>query len=389
VLPKPGCYRLTALDARGESLPCGLPIHAGSDTPLLQLHWGDLHGHSTLSDGARPPEDYYRWARDVARMDMVALSDHNWALDDAKIEKLKSLCREWYEPGRFVTFFGCEWAVGKRRDAPARGRPDHKNLLFRRVDEELGPWVPKWQDTPTVNALWDLLKGRDVIAIPHHTGLPHDTFFGTDWSQHDEDFERLVEIFSDWGSSETPEDRYRLPEVEKGNFVRDALARGYHLGFVGGSDTHLSRPGLNAIPHQGHPYALTAMTAVEAATRTRDEIWKALYDRRCYATSAGRRHLLAVTVDGAVMGSRIKDDIPGHPRTVSITVAGAADIREIVIVKNAKPAATFPGKGWCQKIEWTDSSPSASGEDSYYVRVEFADTSMAWSSPIWVQAGDE
>ncbi len=382
-LTEEGFYLLTARDPNGRVLPFGLPVHATTEPPALNLYWGDLHGHSTLSDGAREPEEYYRWARDVARLDVMALADHNWALSEEKIEKIRQLATEWYEPGRFVPFFAFEWAVGKARPSPSRGRPDHKHLIFRRTDEEFKPWAP-WKDTPSVERLWEMLEGRDVIAVPHHTGLPHDTHYGTDWSKHSEKFERVAEIFSDWGSSETAQDRYPLPEMEQGNFVRDALKRGYHVGFVGGSDTHLSRPGLNALPRMGHPYALTALTAIESPSLTRDDLWVALYNRRCYATSGGRRILLDVSLNGASMGERITQSFGVEPRTLKATVVGSTRIREIIIVKNSEQVASFKGTGWCQAIEWTDNSPSTNTEDSYYVRAEMEDTSMAWSSPVWV-----
>ena len=378
-----GYYLLTAKDQKGDFLPFGLPVYVDEKPPDLQLHWGDLHGHSTLSDGLHPAEEYYRWARDVACMDVMALTDHNWALNDEKIRKMQSLCKEWYKPGKFVPFFAFEWAMGAGRKSPSRGRPHHKHLVFRHADEKLAPWMPLWHNTPSVAKLWEMLEGRDVIAVPHHTGLPHATHFGTDWSLHSEKFERLAEVFSDWGSSEMKGDRYQLPEVEEGNFLRDALAAGYHIGFVGGSDTHRSRPGLNALPRMGHPYALTALTAIEAPERTRESLWKALYNQRCYATSGGRRHLLDFSVNGAPMGSRLEQS-SASPRKIEITVAGSTDIVEIIIVKNGKQVASFPGKGWCCKVSWIDREPSEKKEDFYYARAEMKDTSMAWSSPVWV-----
>lgn len=382
-LTQEGYYLLTALDPGGKHLPFGLPVQVLAEAPELDLHWGDLHGHSMLSDGARPPEEYYRWARDVARLDMMALADHNWALNPEKLEKIRLLSTEWYEPGRFVPFFAFEWAMGERRPAPAEGRPHHKHLIFRRTDDRFDAWSV-WEDFPSDKNLWEMLEGREVIAVPHHTGLPHETHFGTDWSAHDARFERLAEIFSDWGSSEFPEDRYPLPRIERGNFICDALRLGMHLGFCGGSDTHTSRPGLNALPHQGHPYALTSLTAVEASRRLRDDLWIALYNRRCYAASTGRRPLLEFSVDGAPMGARIVQPVVLAPRRVTATIVGSTHIREILIVKNSEPVAAFPGDGWCQRMEWTDDQPSPDREDSYYVRAEMEDTSMAWSSPIWV-----
>lgn len=383
-LKKEGYYLLTARDPEKGFLPCGLPVHATKKSPQLNIYWGDLHGHSTLSDGTRSPEEYYSWARDVARLDMVALTDHNWALDDQKIEKKKQLANEWYEEGRFVPFLGFEWALGARRPAPSRGRPDHKHLIFRRTDEDFHPWKPLWHNTPTVAKLWEMLEGRDVIAIPHHTGLPHADHYGTNWKDHNEKFERLAEIFSDWGSSEMPEDLYPLPAKEEGNFIRDALAMGYHLGFAGGSDTHTSRPGLNTIPHQGHPYSLTCLTAVEATTRTRDILWQGLYNRRCYAASAGRRPLVKFTLKGAPMGSLLTREEKSSPRVIKAVIAGSTDIKEIIIFKNGKKAEIFPGKGWCQKIEWIDENPGKKIEDYYYLRAEMEDTSMAWTSPVWI-----
>jgi hypothetical protein len=384
-LDEPGYFLFTVRDPAGQFLPCGLPVRASEKEPALQLYWADLHGHSTLSDGARAPEEFYRWARDVARLDAVALTDHNWALDDQKIARLRELAQAWYEPGRFVPFFAFEWAPGSARSAPARGRPDHKNLIFRHADESLTPWAPAWSDTASVSELWRMLDGREVLAIPHHTGLPHATFYGTDWSLHDERFERVAEVFSDWGSSETPDDRYPLPEKEPGNFVRDALALGQHLGLVGGSDTHGSRPGLNALPHAGHPYPLMALTAIEAPAHTRDDLWLAIYNRRCYAASTGRRPLLAFTVNGQPMGARLAEPFRRAPRRIEVTITGSSPIEEILIVKNSAPAARFPGDGWCQTIEWVDQSPSPNREDCYYVRAEMEDTSMVWSSPIWVE----
>jgi len=380
-----GYYLLTAKDPENRLLSFGLPVHVTKDPPKLQLHWGDLHGHSTLSDGTGAPEQYYTWARDVAKLDMLAMSDHNWALNEQKIEKIKQMANDWYEPGRFVPFFAFEWAQGKARPHPSRGRPDHKHLIFRRTDENFSPFGI-WQDTPSVKKLWELLEGKDVVAIPHHTGLPHDTHYGTDWSLHNEKYERVAEIFSDWGSSEMPGDRYQLPETEEGNFIRDALLRGLHVGFAGGSDTHTSRPGLNTIPHQGHPYPFTALTAIEAPERTRDALWKALYNRRCYATSTGRRILVQFTLNGHPMGSVINIE-RAKPRIIKSTIAGSSDISEIVIFKNGKGVARFKGKDWCQQISWKDEAPPGEKEDWYYVRAEMADTSMAWASPIWVSQG--
>ena len=70
-------YRVTLESAGGEAWLEGEsnPIAVGGDWPPVR--WADLHGHSGLSDGTGTPEDYFRYARDVARLDVVALTDHD------------------------------------------------------------------------------------------------------------------------------------------------------------------------------------------------------------------------------------------------------------------------------------------------------------------------
>ncbi|HSD28772.1 MAG TPA: hypothetical protein VLL75_15825, partial [Vicinamibacteria bacterium] len=93
----------------------------GVSNPILvsravpRIYWGDLHGHSGLSDGTGTPEDYFRYARDVAALDVAALTDHDhWgmqplATDPALWEEVRAQVRAFQEPGRFVTLLGYEW----------------------------------------------------------------------------------------------------------------------------------------------------------------------------------------------------------------------------------------------------------------------------------------
>ena len=73
VARRDGVYRLRAIG------PDGLP---GESNPMVvsagpRILWGDLHGHSNFSDGTGTPEDYFRYARDVAGLDVAALTDHD------------------------------------------------------------------------------------------------------------------------------------------------------------------------------------------------------------------------------------------------------------------------------------------------------------------------
>ena len=42
------------------------------------LYWGDVHGHTSLSDGQGTPDEYFTYARDTANLDFTILTDHDF-----------------------------------------------------------------------------------------------------------------------------------------------------------------------------------------------------------------------------------------------------------------------------------------------------------------------
>jgi len=49
----------------------------GASAQELQVFFGNLHSHTSYSDGTGTPEEAYRHARDVARLDFLAITEHN------------------------------------------------------------------------------------------------------------------------------------------------------------------------------------------------------------------------------------------------------------------------------------------------------------------------
>ncbi len=44
----------------------------------FHVYWGDMHGHTASSDGKGTLDDYFTYARDVAKLDFVVVSDHDF-----------------------------------------------------------------------------------------------------------------------------------------------------------------------------------------------------------------------------------------------------------------------------------------------------------------------
>jgi hypothetical protein len=358
--------------------------------PALHLYFGEIHCHTALSDGMRSIDDLYTFARDVQRLDFASATDHEshiygYSLAPDMWPLVREAAGRYNEPGRFVTLLGYEWAA-----LQAGSLSGHYNVYYRGDD---GPFLTS--SDPATASLAGLLQalrayGRPALVIPHHplacknaAGRPDPTLT-CHWRAHDRDLIRLVEIYSKWGCSEEVPPEFRpLFFSQPGHAVRDALQRGYRLGFTAGSDGHVAMPGSLHQEGGNLRYAQSGLVAVYAPALTREAIFDALSARRCYATS-GPRIVLDLSLNGHPMGSEVEVAAVDAPRLLSLEVNGTTPIDRVEIISAGQVRWRCAGGGR-QSLSWQtlDRSPLR-GPVYYYARVIQADGERAWSSPIWV-----
>ncbi len=362
-------YFIIAKNVNGSLSGVSNPIIATQKSPALNLYWGDIHGHSNLSDGTGTPDNYFNYARFAAGLDVAVLTDHDaWGFDrlDENPEIwtfIKNQAESHHENFEFITFSGYEytnWTSG------------HMHVIFKDSKAPLFSSSNPAYNNP--NKLWKALKTHNAITLPHHPGGGP---IATDWNYYNPEFMPLVEICSIHGNSESMDSPLCIYSPQKESFVRDALARGYNLGIIASGDTHNGHPGMGSptIPTGG-------LIAFYAPELTRDSIWDALKKRRVYGTS-GKRIILNFKINDHHMGEIIKQD-KNTPKKIEITVKGTDRLKLVEVIKNNQSL---------KKYSWTDPSFSASlmdksessSNDYYYLRVVQQDNYMAWSSPIWIQ----
>lgn len=385
-----------------------------------KLFWGDIHIHSGLSKCFRHSDfrrrfsfkgnDYelkiatidecYRYAREESRFDFAALTDHDFNLTDSDWKLTREKAAEFYEPGRFVTFSAYEWT------SYAYG---HYNIYYLSDDQPIFRCLPV-KSNPSQERGMNPFQLRDhlikngvpVMIIPHHVAVTH---FPIEWDFYNPDIEPLVEITSLWGNFEYYGNpgQSKLSDTLPGYFVQDALARGYKLGFTGGSDDHFGTPGklnvsfgrrkeaLRALFPKKNPLGIGAeevelnsegYTAVYAKELTREAIFEALKNRRCYATT-GARILLEFQIDGHMMGEEYAILELGAYPEILVKVEGTQKVDRIYLIKNGRTLYTHKGEGMIESFRYVDEKIT-SMENYYYVRVIQVDGKIAWSSPIWV-----
>ena len=354
-------------------------VHAfDPDPPAYRVLFGDIHGHSTLSDGSRSIDECYRTAREIARLDFCAVTDHDhggvgnrelWMPDPrwngrSGWDILQEKALEYSEPGVFTALLGYE------RDS----YPWCNNLVIYYRDA-MGAPIRGEHDGELTEEEYDALLARDdVIAVPHTSGRIDS---GCDFSSKPaRQIPRLMEIYSRSGAYEYFDNPYPSDTNCRGGYLRDALAQGGLIGCIANSDDHDGLMGRDEDSPSFRRHS--GITGVWAKENTREAIFEALYARRCYGFMGGRI-ILDFRINGHYMGEVFAEP---ERREIYYHIEADAPIDRVTLVKNERDYMFF--LDFQEKMVFDYRQERL--RDCYYLRVLLKDGRMAWSSPIWIDA---
>lgn len=344
------------------------------------IYFGEMHGHTNLSDALPDIDTYFTVAKNLAQLDFCAISDHDhggvhstelW--DDAKWNKIKQTVEKFNEPNKFTTILAYE------RDA----YPWYNNIVvyFNSHDKD----IPRGSINGeiTKEELKWFLKQDDLFIVPHTTSFLQS---GCDFAKIDSDLMTpLIEVYSRWGTDEYFGNPNPVRIACRGGYWHDALKKGAKMGCICGSDDHESMPGMvmDEARHINLKYVYPGLTAVLAKENTLESIFEAIRARRCYGFMGGRIYI-DFRINGHYMGEEF--DFDGKEKSIYFNVRADKPIKRISLVKNCEDYMHFDGLAadpltYSENIvEYEKQSPV----DFYYIRVELADGRFAWTSPIWV-----
>ncbi len=390
---EPGVYRIQLKNLKTGDKFHSYPIKCFADQDK-SMFWGLLHGESDRVDSGENIEACLRHVRDEKSLQFFSTSSFESA-EETSSEDWKAInmhVAEFNEEGRFATFLGMQW-FGEDPEEGLRTfvfAKDNKAIL-RKKD-------------PKTNNLKKTYKGlspKELISIPSFSMAKG---FGTNFSDFTPDFERVVEIYNAWGSSEcTEKEGNPRPIACEGKngvsswsdgSIRKALNNNCRFGFVAGG---LDDRGIFGELYDNEQVQYSpGLTAVLAPEQTREALFQALFNRQCYATT-GERIIVGFFLAGAPMGSELNTKTkPGlsYNRHISGYIAGTSPIETIEIIRNGNVIHTIKEPSIETDFTFDDAEAvhkvafPAKGEASafiyYYLRVIQKDGHMAWSSPIWV-----
>jgi hypothetical protein len=348
-----------------------------------RIFFGDLHVHTEYSLCGKPNNRSISENVKIAKErghDFVAVTDHAEHMDRDAWKRYFGEIRKASEEHGILTIPAIEWTSFEH---------GHRNVYF--LSDEAPPYFSSHVfETDHPKKLADFFErhGIEAFAVSHHPAYMSHL---ADFRSVDPRSEPLVEIYSTWGNSE----RRGAPlqdthNTMPGGYVRDALAQGYKLGFIGGGDVH------NTVPGDG------GLAAVIAPELTRESIYRALKDRFCYATS-GDKICVDFHINGFPMGSILRVNQYSvnklFPIHLAMSTVCPGPLARVELVANGETIYTSPHRE-CKteadlylcfeksmtpdRIEEGRASHLVNVSRWYYVRVIQQDGAMAWSSPIWI-----
>ncbi len=327
----------------------------------FQLLFGDFHSHSIASPDAEGyADELYHFARDVAGVDFVGITDNDFypetCFQESESQYQRRLVRKLHEDGRFVPFPGFEWTFHRDDEKQAF---NHRSVILLDDDQRVVRRIE--EAAHTEDAMRKTLGEMNAFAHAHHAQYE---LLGTP-------AEANVEITSGWAIN-----------MEVSDTAHNELDRGKRFGFIGGSDSHRMTPGLGG-----------ALAAVWARDLSREAIIESVRARRCYATT-GNRIAIDFRLGDTFMGGVHQWD-GASPLPFYVSVRSVRPLVSAAIVGPDGVLHAFDCDGPFLDASWVSMTPSFSW---CYLRVEDdapyqehphnvcqAAGPLAWSSPIWLE----
>jgi len=322
--------------------------------PEAGWYKGELHAHSTESDGQLPVEDVVQAARDVG-LDFLAMSEH---FTISQWRKLAPLVND-----RLALLRSCE----------ITSHHGHANL------HGIHKWVDVYVDRPG----WDMNQAADAVHAQSGLFCINHAFSGSlSWRAYDFDWSKadLLEIYH---NLEGPNNNFQPPLWDH------HLRVGRRLVGVGGIDTHHPLQGIHRLGQ--------VVTWVHASELSEKGIIEGLRRGRVYASRGPELRFTAANSAGQKADMWESLPLGQGPITFKVQIKSEQPLR-LFILRDGYPfdmlTAGDPGATW-QTLTFVDEpkQPTYYRLELHTIRrsktyrfIQWRDwtTVQALSNPIWV-----
>ncbi|HEX7593398.1 MAG TPA: CehA/McbA family metallohydrolase, partial [Anaerolineae bacterium] len=319
------------------------PVPGAAMPDGMFAYWGDLHAHSTVSDGSGPPRMAFATAR-AAGLHFFALTDHDSWLTPEEWDEIGNAANAASVDNAFIALRGFEYS---HRD------DGHINVF------NTDTWVSR--DDPNYDTLskfyaW-LAAQPNALAQFNHPDWQR----GGDFNRFAFDAAAADKIFL----QEIGNDANLTYATYESQFIT-SLSKRWHVAPTNDSDNHDLTWGSDSAHRVG----------ILAPALTQANLLDAFRARRTFATEDANL-ALALQANGAWMGSTIRAE-----QTINFTVTVTDPDGELWWLDLYDNGKVVRSQSYTSSTTWTDQVKGSSSH-YYFVRVTQIDGDRAYSAPIW------
>lgn len=367
-----------------------------------QVFFGNLHSHTSFSDGTGTPKEAYRYARNVAKLDFLALTEHNHAkamgkdrigiarnhaLYNGGPNSLKAAAESATVNGRFVALYGQEFSVIKVGN--------HVNVF--EVPRVITATSGKFDElTAFLDSTSDSGGRRPIIMFNHpkNTTTIQELEYGLDdfggnqegWVKRVGGFAALMQMINGPGQRAGVDLRSARPAEAA---FKKFLSLGFKLAPTADQDNHTRNWG----------NATQARTAIIAPSLDRQALLEAMRQRHVYATEDSNLRII-IRVNGRLCGDVLQPVSAPSEANIEFSISDSDEPNanyEIQVWRGTVggPAArmvtavnTSAGNGLIEDVSLSGSS------EFFFFKIIQADSNEddeessedeAWTAPVWFE----
>ncbi|CAG7650772.1 hypothetical protein PAESOLCIP111_06172 [Paenibacillus solanacearum] len=319
------------------------------------MFYGQLHSHTSYSDGVQTPNDAYLWARDKGHADFFAVTDHSHYFDNVndwanstEWTDLKQKADYYYNENKYVSIAGYEMTWHN-----PTGRWGHMNVFntdWFEYKENLKMNMPAFLDK--------LNQSPAGFAQFNHPMLTEwdNTKKWDYWTPERDNQVALIEIND--------------PKEQYDTYIH-ALDKGWHVAPTNNGDNHSA----NWITRDNN------RTVILAPRLNRDALFDAIRARRTYASWGDSDIRINYRINGKDMGSRLTGQSSLAVK-VDVYNQNADNISKISVIANGGTVVASQTYSTNKVSFSTTLSPNYK---YYFIRVDQADGDWAVTAPIWIE----
>jgi hypothetical protein len=330
------CVAGTGLGSEARPADAGAPPRLGgiSDS-LYNFYVGNLHSHTSYSDGKETPAVAFEYARDVANIDFLAVTDHHHMLTAEEYDDILYQADVFTEDGVFVGIGGQEWT----------GQLMNHSTVF---DADYVLTVP-------INDYESLYTELAIIGCTANFCHPRPHNFG---------------YFEYSAVGDISINGVEVRTIDEEACYIQILNNGWRVGTDGSQDNHG--------PNWGNGWCWTMALA---CSLTRHEILEATRNHRTYSTLDRNLEML-FRAEGHYMGDEF-----AHTDNIDFSIEvydpDPGDVfKRLELFQNGEVIQWIDLN--TESYTWTPSITPPSGENHYFVKAYQISVYRAWSAPIWI-----